>query len=304
MIKDGKKYTYPPIDGIPARTMLPIGTGLVLEGGGTRGYYSAGVFEAFMEDGLMFPYIIGVSAGAANALTYIAGQKGRAKRIIETCVTNPRYVSKRNMLLRGSLFDFDFIFGDIPQKHIAFDWDVFNSCDIRFLIGTLNCADGKTVWFEKDSIDESLKPIVASCSIPGLAKIVKHRGLELLDGGICDPIPIEKSIADGNDFNVVVMTRNPGYVKKPFGHEKLVRFLFRKHPAVADAIMRRHELYNKQVELCERLEKEGRAIIIRPLELLKVGRSGADISDLCDLHDEGYREGKSALDKLRRIIKY
>ena len=304
MINDGKKYTYEPIHGTPARITLPKGVGLVLEGGGTRGYYSSGVFEAFMEEGVIFPYIIGVSAGAANALTYIAGQKGRARQIIERCVFNPRYVSKRNLILHGSLFDFDFIFGDIPQKHIAFDWENFNNCDTRFLVGTLNCKDGATVWHEKDTIDESLLPVIASCSIPGLAKIVKYRDLELLDGGICDPIPIEKSISDGNNLNVVVMTRNPGYVKKAVGHEKAVRLLFRKHPAVADALLRRHELYNRQVELCERLEKEGKAIIIRPLEPLKVGRSAKNVSDLIELYEEGRREGESALVKLKALIKY
>lgn len=304
MINDNRTYTHQPIHGTPAKTMLPRGTGLVLEGGGMRGYYSSGVFEAFMEEGLMFPYVIGVSAGAANALTYIAGQRGRAKQIIENCVADPRYVSKKNLILHGSLFDFGFIFGDVPQKHIAFDWDVFNDCDTRFLIGTLNCADGSTVWHEKDTVDEDLVPIIASCSIPGLARIVKYRGLELLDGGICDPIPVEKSIADGNEFNVIVMTRNPGYVKKPFGKEWLMRLLFRKHPAVAEAVKRRHELYNRQVELCERLEREGRAIIIRPLEPLKVNRSSVDIPTLVELHDEGYREGKAAIEKLKDIIKY
>ncbi len=304
MINDGKKYTHQPIHGTPAKIMLPRGTGLVLEGGGTRGYYSSGVFEAFMEEGLMFPYVIGVSAGAANALTYIAGQKGRARQIIENYVANPKYVSKRNMIFRGSLFNFDFIFGDVPQKHIAFDWEVFDNCDIRFLIGTLNCDDGSTVWFEKETVDESLIPIIASCSIPGLAKTVKYRGFELLDGGICDPIPIEKSISDGNEFNVIVMTRNPGYVKKPVEHERAVRLFFRKRPAVADALMRRHELYNRQVELCEKLEREGKAIIIRPLEPLKVNRSSADVPTLIELHDEGYREGKAALERLREVIKY
>lgn len=304
MINDGKNYTHQPIHGTLAKIMLPRGTGLVLEGGGTRGYYSSGVFEAFMEEGLMFPYIIGVSAGAANALTYIAGQKGRAKQIIENYVASPKYVGKRNMVLRGSLFNFDFIFGDIPQKHIAFDWDVFNDCDIRFLIGTLNCADGSAVWFEKDTVGEDLTPVIASCSIPGLAKIVKYRGLELLDGGICDPIPIEKSIADGNDFNVIVMTRNRGYVKKPFGHEWMMRLQFRKHPAVAEAVLRRYDLYNRQVALCEKLEREGRAIIIRPLDPLKVNRSSVDVPTIVELHDEGYREGKAALERIKQIIKF
>ena len=112
-------YTHPPIMGtVPAHT-LPEGTALVLEGGGTRGFYSAGVFESFMDAGVMFPYIIGVSAGSANALSYISGQPGRNRQILECYVSDPRYVSRRNLLRYRSLFGMEFVFHEIPQRHIS-----------------------------------------------------------------------------------------------------------------------------------------------------------------------------------------
>lgn len=279
-------FTQTPIPGRKLQNVLPAGTALILEGGGLRGYYSAGVMEAFLEKDMLFPYIIGVSAGAANALSYISGQAMRSRQIIEHYVGNPEYVSRRNLLRKGSMFGFDYIFQTIPEQHIRFDWDAYNAQETRFLTGAMNCADGKTVWFEKDEITPPFSATVASCSVPILTKVQHFKGYDLLDGGTSDPIPIEKSIADGNRFHVVVLTRNAGYRKEPFGHAGFLKAVFRKYPAVAEAMLCRHEIYNRQLALCEQLEKEGKAAIIRPLEPLRVGRTSADIPTLLALHDE------------------
>lgn len=295
-------FTQTPIPGRKLQNVLPAGTALILEGGGLRGYYSAGVMEAFLEKDMLFPYIIGVSAGAANALSYISGQTMRSRQIIEHYVGNPEYVSRRNLLRKGSMFGFDYIFQTIPEQYIRFDWDAYNAQETRFLTGAMNCADGKTVWFEKDEITPPFSATVASCSVPILTKVQHFKGYDLLDGGTSDPIPIEKSIADGNRFHVVVLTRNAGYRKEPFGHAGFLKAVFRKYPAVAEAMLCRHEIYNRQLALCEQLEKEGRAAIIRPLEPLRVGRTSADVPTLLALHDEGLREGRAALPRILEAL--
>ena len=279
-------YTLQPIPGKTLSRRLPEGTALVLEGGGLRGYYSCGVMEAFMEKDLLFPYIIGVSAGAANALSYISGQPGRSREIIEHYVGNPDYVSTRNLL----------------KKHNFFDWDKFHEQDTRFLTGAMNCADGKTVWFEKDTLKAPFMASRASCSVPLITKIQHYMGYDLLDGGISDPIPIEKSLADGNTFHVIVLTRNKGYQKEPFGHTAFLKAAFRKHPAVAEAMRTRHEIYNRQLALCEKLEKAGRAVIIRPLKPLNVSRTKAEVPALLALHDEGLYEGRAALGSFEEML--
>ena len=298
-----QSFTHPIIKGLMHAKTLPQGTALVLEGGGTRGFYSAGVFEAFMDAGLMFPYIIGVSAGAANALTYVAGQRGRNRMIVEHYVGDKRYVGYRNLLKHRSLFGYDFIFGTIPEKHLFWDKDVFDAADIRFLTGAINCATGKTAWFEKGDITDGFMVTRASCSVPLLSKIIKHNGFELLDGGISDPIPIEKSIADGNTFHVIVLTRNEGYMKEPFRHKLLLKSLYRKYPKLVDTMLKRHETYNRQLSLCEQLELEKKAIIIRPMILLAVDRAASDISKLLTLYDEGHEEGKQAIYAIENMLK-
>ncbi|MCL2186565.1 MAG: patatin family protein [Treponema sp.] len=294
-------YKQTPIPGKVPEKVLPKGYALILEGGGTRGFYSAGVFDAFTDAGIMFPYIAGVSAGAANALSYITGQKGRNRQIVEKYVGNPKYVSKRNLLLHRSLFGMEFVFHEVPQKHIFFDWDMFSKQDITFLTGALDCDTGKTVWFNKGDITQSLDAVMASCSVPLLSPVFKFKGYNLLDGGIADPIPIEKSISDHNTFHVIVLTRNKGYQKNIFKQKNILKIMYKKYPKLIDVILNRHNIYNRQLAVCEQLEKEGKAVIIRPLKPLQVNESaGRNIEKLLELHDEGYDEGK---EKLPLILK-
>jgi predicted patatin/cPLA2 family phospholipase len=296
-----KTFTHPIIKGIYHKKTLPPGIGLVLEGGGTRGLYSSGVFEAFMDEGIIFPYIVGVSAGAANALTYISGQPGRSRQIVEHYVGDKKHVSRRNLLRYGTLFGYNFIFNTIPNRHIFWDREVFDSTDIRFLTGATDCNTGRAVWFEKDELAEDFIETIASCSVPIVARIVKHKGMELLDGGISMPIPIEKSIEDGNHFHVIVLTRNPGFEHKPFEHKRFLKLFYRKYPNFVDTMMARHEIYNRQLALCEKLERENKALIIRPQTPLVVDRATSDTVKLLALYDQGHAEGAEAVIKLREI---
>lgn len=296
--KNQTEYTFPPIPSKKYTTMLPKGTALVLEGGGMRGYYSAGVFEAFMEHGIMFPYIAGVSAGAANALSYISGQPMRSKQIVEHFACTPDYVSTRNMFKYGSMFNRDLIFRKIPQKHVFFDYENLKNCPIQFFTGAMDCNTGEAVWFNKDELSKNLEITEASCAVPMIAPIVKYKGFELLDGGIPAPIPIEKSISDNNIFHVIVLTRNEGYVKEPFKNSALAKIIYRKYPNVVKALENRHEIYNRQIALCEKLEKEGKAIIIRPKDTIKVTRTTRDTKLILELYDEGHRECNEVIDKI------
>jgi predicted patatin/cPLA2 family phospholipase len=128
-----------------------------------------------------------------------------------------------------------------------------------------------------------------------VSKIVKYNGFELLDGGVSAPIPIEKSIEDGNIFHVVVLTRNQGYVKPAFRHKSILKLFYRKYPELIETMMKRHETYNRQLALCEQLERDGKAVIIRPLIPLAVDRAAADTAKLLALYDEGHKEGTQAM---------
>lgn len=297
-----QNYTLPPIKGIDPKKFLPEGTALVLEGGGTRGFFSSGVFEAFMEAGIMFPYIVGISAGAANSLSYISGQRFRSRQIIENYVGNPKYVSTRNLILYRSMFNFKFIFGEVPERHIFFDWDVLLRQNISYNSGAFDCETGETVWHTlEDMRGNNFTSIVASCSVPVLCPIVKYKGKKLLDGGVASSIPIEKSIADGNKFHVIILTRNAGSLREPDSTAKYAKMLLRRYPKVGEALAIRHERYNEQLKICEELEKAGKALIIRPKKPLSMSRTEKDISALLNLHDEGLIEGREMIEKILDI---
>ena len=278
------------------------GTALVLEGGGTRGFFSSGVFEAFMEAGIMFPYIAGISAGAANALSYMSGQRLRSRQIIENYVGSPKYVSTRNLIFKRSMFNFDFIFGEIPERHIFFDWDVLLRQPVSYNSGAFDCETGKTVWHTlEDMRGRDFTSVMASCSVPVLCPIVNYKGRKLLDGGVASSIPIEKSIGDGNNFHVIVLTRNAGHLREPDKTARFAKTLLRRYPKVAEALEIRHERYNAQLAICEDLERDGKAMIIRPTKPLAMSRTDKDIPALLNLHDEGLDEGREFLGRILKI---
>jgi predicted patatin/cPLA2 family phospholipase len=291
-------YKHPARKGEPYTKMLPKGSALVLEGGGVRGFYSAGVFEAFMDAGIMFPYIIGVSAGTANALTYLAGQKNRNRFIVENYIGDHRYISYRNFLKHGSFFGYDFIFKTIPNEYVFWDRELAAQNEARFLTGVTDCETGSAIWYEKQDVLDDISVTIASCSVPFAAKIVNYKGRSLMDGGIASPIPIDKSVADGNTFHVIVLTRNKGYTKGPAKTKRLINTVYGKYPAFARALLNRHEIYKAQLEMCEKLEAEGKAVIIRPKIPLNVDRNCNDAGKLLALYDEGHREGLEVMEEI------
>ena len=279
--------------------------GLVLEGGGMRGLYTTGVLDFFMEKDLYFPYVIGVSMGACNGLSYVSRQKGRNKNININYVNDPRYLSYKNLIIRKELFGSEFIFDELPNKLEIFDIETFTKAKEKFVVAVTDCDKGEAVYFEKSECkDKDVYDVVkASSSLPFMAPVVKFQGLNLLDGGVADPIPIKKSIKDGNNKNVIILTRNDGYVKKPFKMKFLARKIYSQYKGLADAIVYRHKKYNSTLNYIEKLEKEGRAFVIRPGEILKVRRIEKDKNKLIELYNQGYREASQCYDKLQEWIK-
>ena len=298
------QYKLPVIPGVAPRIYLPQRTSLVVEGGGTRGFYGAGVLDAFMDAGLMFPYIAAVSAGAANVLSYVSGQRGRNRLVVEHMVNDPRYMSMRNLVQKRSYFDFDFIFKTVPKEYLYFDHQTFARTQTRLLTGVLDCRKGRTIWYDKAWLEPDFIPTIASCSIPLLSQVVRYDERDLLDGGILDPIPIEKSIADKNHFHVVILTQDAGYQKTETKMGPLFMMAYhRRFPHLCWALEERHNAYNRQVARAEQLEREGRALLIRPREALNISRTESNPQKLLPLYDQGHADGAAAVVKLRQLFR-
>ncbi|MBS7526300.1 patatin family protein [Fusibacter paucivorans] len=277
--------------------------GLVLEGGGMRGLYTCGVLDGLLAQQMMFPYVIGVSAGACNAVSYIAKQKGRNFIVNTAYVNDWRYMSLRNLLREKSYFGMHFIFDEIPNQHVSFDYQAFEAADCRFIVGTTDCQTGMPVYFEKEDFKQGFDILKASSSLPMIAPMVDVQGKMLLDGGVSDPIPLEKSIRDGNQKHVVVLTRDAAYRKKPQAFRNLIKAKYRHYPKLVDAMMQRHERYNQTLALIERMSAEGTVYVIRPEELVKVDRLEKDVEKLKALYQQGENDFNRHLTALKDFIK-
>ncbi|KAJ51835.1 putative patatin/cPLA2 family phospholipase [Clostridium tetanomorphum] len=272
--------------------------GLVLEGGGMRGLYTAGILDFFMEKGLYLPYVIGVSMGACNAASYLSRQIGRNKAITINYVKDPRYISYRNFFKCKSIFGIDFIYNEIPYKLEPFDFQSFSKCKEKFVIVATDCNTGKAVYFNKEEHEEILTIIRASSSLPFISPIVKYKNMCLLDGGIADSIPIRKSIEDGNKKNIIILTRQKEYRKEPFKAKRLLRRIYSRYDGLINAIENRYNGYNNTLDYIDKLEKENKAIVIRPKENLKISRIERNTEKLEALYKVGYEDGKRYYDKV------
>lgn len=269
--------------------------GLVLEGGGMRGVYTAGVLEYFLEKQLFFPYVIGVSAGACNAASYLSKQKGRNKTVTIEYASDPRYISWRNYFKNRQFFGMDFIFDEIPNQHVPYYYDVFFNGPSEFVIGTTDCQTGEPVYFGKqDYGKEMLTVLRASSSLPFIAPEIHYQNKILLDGGISNPIPLKKAQQDGFTKNIVILTRNEGYLKKPSRFHFLVERKYPEYKGLQKALRNRYQIYNETISFLTEEEKNGNVFIIRPNLPLKVGRMERNPQRLLELYEQGYEDAKAS----------
>lgn len=266
--------------------------GLVLEGGGMRGVYTAGVLEYFLRRELRFPYVVGVSAGACNACSYISRQPGRNRQVTIGYVGDSRYLSVRNLFRERSMFGMKFIFDEIPKNLVPFDYDAFYQAPERFVVGATDAHTGEPVYEEKRAGIDLMPFVQASSSLPFASVPVQRDGRVLFDGGISDPIPLAKSAADGNRKHVVVLTRPEGYLKKPFRFERLARMKYPRYPGLVLALVNRYRLYNDTLAEVERMERKGSAFVFRPSTAMPIGRMEKKPDRLEALYQLGSRDAE------------
>ncbi len=288
----------------PSETSRASSTGLVLEGGGMRGLYTAGILDFFLEKNLQLPYVIGVSAGACHAASYISRQSGRNKKVNIGYIRDPRYISYRNLIRTKSLFGMDFVFNEIPNRLEPFDYETFYQSNQSYFIGTTDCVTGQPVYFDakKSPPDLILKALMASSSLPFVSPTVEIEGKVLLDGGIVDPIPVRKSIEAGNTKHVIILTRNKEYRKQPFRSKWLANRFYSNYPEFTKAMLKRHEVYNVTLELIEELERSGKAFVLRPSEPLQVSRLERNPEKLLHLYKLGFKDAENCFSLLEEFL--
>ena len=272
-------------------------TGLVLEGGGMRGVFTCGVLDYLMDHKISFPYTIGVSAGACNGLSYMSHQRGRGKYSNIDLLAKYKYIGIRPLLKRRGLIDQPLLFHRFPDRILPYNYKAYAENPGRFEMVTTDCLTGRHCYYEEKFDEKRIINIVkASSSLPYACPIIEVEGRPMLDGGIVDSIPLLRAYDQGCEKCVVVLTRNRGYrksVKKVF----VPNFIYKEYPRLRVALRNRNKLYNEQLELVERLEDEGKIIVIRPEKPILVGRMETNTKKLTDLYEQGYACAKKVFEE-------
>lgn len=278
--------------------------GLVLEGGGMRGLYTAGVLDFFIDKGIYFRNCYGVSAGATQCCSYLSKQKGRAYRIFTKYMKDKRYASLSNLIKEGNYFGKDFSLKMIPDELEPFDHDTFVNCGSNFYAVASNCKTGEPEYLKVEDTrkETDMDKIWASCSLPLLSKNVHIEGEEYLDGGVADSIPVVKALRDGNKKVVLILTRDSSYRKKPNKLMPIIKLKYKEYPKLIELMEKRHRIYNKTIKRIEKFEKEGRIFVIRPKNVVEIGRLEKDTSKMKALYNTGYKEARECFDKLMEYL--
>ncbi|MDD3277789.1 MAG: patatin family protein [Lachnospiraceae bacterium] len=281
-----------------------INAGLILEGGAARGVFTAGVLDYLMKKDLYFSYVVGVSAGSCNGIDYVSRQIGRSRDCMIPKEKKDAYVGKDILLKKHKLWDMDKIFGEYPYKQFPFDFAVYQKSEIQAEWVVTNCKTGRAEYMDnRESMEALLAISRASSSIPVLTPMVDLGGQLYVDGGVADSIPLEHTLSKGYEKNVLILTRNPGYQKDAPGN--LTRLLYertlKEYPKLRMALETRNLVYNRTIRQVEKLEREGKLFVIRPMEKT-VGRAESHQEKLIAFYQHGYDSMKEQMDALRTYL--
>ena len=261
-----------------------------------RGVFTCGVLDYLMDHKISFPYAIGVSAGACNGLSYMSHQRGRGKYSNIDLLAKYKYIGIRPLVKRRGLIDQQLLFHRFPDRILPYNYKAYAENPARFEMVTTDCRTGRACyWEEKHNEKRIIEIVKASSSLPYACPIIYVDGRPMLDGGIVDSIPLLRAYEQGYDKCVVVLTRNKGY-RKSTKKVPVPSFIYKKYPRLRVALRNRNKLYNEQLELVERLEEEGKIIVIRPEKPIVVGRMETSVKKLTDLYNQGYECARKVME--------
>lgn len=273
-----------------------------MEGGGLKGVYTAGVLDFFLDKGIEFSSCYGVSAGACCLCSFLSKQRGRAYHVNVDYLEDKNYCSLYSLLKTGDLFGADMCYYRIPEELYPYDYETFEKYQGTFYSVVTNIESGEAEYIPVKDMKNEIEAVRASASLPLVSRNVSFQGKLYLDGGISDAIPLRQSIKGGNHKNVVVMTKETGYRRKPSSMTALIKLRYKKYPKVYELMKNRHIAYNTTLDFIEEQVKNGSTFLIQPKKKSNVGRIEKDKVKLQALYDEGYQEAAECYEDLMRFL--
>jgi len=279
--------------------------GLVLEGGGMRGLYTAGVLDTFMDEKINVDGIIGVSAGALFGANYFSNQRGRALRYNKKYCKDKRYISIHSLLTTGNIINKDFAFYKITNELDPFDDKEFIKTNKDYYAVVTNVDTGNAEYINiKNSTIDNLEVLRATGALPMVSKMVEINNNKYLDGAVSDSIPVSKCLELGYDKVIVVLTQDKDYRKKEYNKlvKMFINFKYHKYPKLREKIINRYIMYNESLDNIKKLEKNGKIFVIRPSKKLDISRLENDENKLQSVYDLGVKDTKKIIKKLKEYL--
>lgn len=276
--------------------------GLVLEGGGMKGVYTAGVLDFFLDKGISFCSCYGVSAGACSLCSFLSGQRGRAYHVTVDYLEDKNYCGIYSLLKTGDLFGADMCYHRIPDELYPYDYQTFNKYQGTFYSVVTNIETGKPEYIPIKDMKRDIDAVRASASLPLVSRNVRWKDGLYLDGGISDAIPVKRARKDGNRKNVVVMTKEAGYRRQPSYMLPVFKLRYKKYPKVYELMKNRHNAYNKTLDYIAEQVAAGDIFLIQPKRKSDVGRIEKDKEKLKALYEQGYQEASDCYKDLLTFL--
>lgn len=279
-----------------------IDAGLILEGGGMRGVYTAGALDCLMDEDMYFSHVYGTSAGVCHACSYKSRQRGRAVRTVTDYLEDRHYAGIYSLLTTGDFFGVRMIYDEIPNRLIPFDYAAFAQNPMKLFAVVTNCRTGRAEYLPVVDARRDLIAVRASSSLPMLSRKVRIGEIKYLDGGISDSIPLAKSIADGNRKNIVILTRHNGYRKGPNRLAPAMRLRYPRYPDLVRSAGERHLHYNNALDLISREKQAGNVFLLQPGGPVQIDRLEKNRDKLQKLYHQGYDDMKLRMSELRLFL--
>ena len=266
-----------------------------------RGMYTAGIMDVFMDENIEFDGIIGVSAGAVFGVNYLSKQRGRVIRYSKKFNPDKNYISIGSLLRTGDIVNTEFAYGKVPRELDVFDDETFEKSGVPFYAVVTDMYTGMPKYIKIDRVFEQLNVLRASASMPFMSRPVIIGGIPCLDGGISDSIPFEHFAEMGYKKQVVILTRDINYVKKPLPPMS-AKVYYRKYPVFAERLKMRYDNYNKKIERLKKKEENGDIFVIRPTKPIEIKKIERNPEKLQKVYELGVGDAKAAVSAVKEFL--
>ncbi|MCR5101545.1 MAG: patatin family protein [Butyrivibrio sp.] len=279
--------------------------GLIVEGGGMKCAYSAGILDAFLDDNIIFDYVLGVSAGSANAASFLAGQRGRNRRFYTDHIHEPGYFGLKSLLKTGNLFGLEYIYRTLSNSNgdDPLNFDAIQANPTEYKVVATDAVTGLPHAFDKSEMEkDNYIEIMASSALPAMCRPVNVRGHKYFDGGVSDSYPYNQAFSDGCDKLVIISSKNRDFVKKPEGHKKIYSIICRRYPKIVEDLNNRHIMYAQERKEIFEMEKQGKVFLFSPSEHLAMSTYAMDENANQKLYELGLNDYANLKEELLKFM--